>query len=112
MFNAEETKEFILLANEQMADLKLADEILLSFLNNSEFENVLRYMLCNMRKRTKKTYVLVSQGVEVMRTKNRADAHIQMKKANDDWYKYAQRCIDNGETYADNEITLFVEEDE
>ena len=56
-----------------------------------------------------KEFVLVSQGIEIMRTKSQEKAINYVKKENDDWFDYKQRCIDNYEKYADNYIDLEIE---
>ena len=56
-----------------------------------------------------KEFVLVSQGIEIMRTKSQEIAINYVKKENDDWFDYKQRCIDNYERYADNYISLEIE---
>ncbi len=56
-----------------------------------------------------KEFVLVSQGIEIMRTKSQENAINYVKKENDEWFNYKQRCIDNFEDYADNYIDLEIE---
>ena len=56
-----------------------------------------------------KEFVLVSQGIEIMRTKSQENAINYVKKENDEWFDYKQRCIDNYEKYADNYIDLEIE---
>lgn len=56
-----------------------------------------------------KEFVLVSQGIEIMRTKSQEKAIDYVKKGNDEWFDYKQRCIDNYEDYADNYIDLEIE---
>lgn len=56
-----------------------------------------------------KEFVLVSQGIEIMRTKSQEIAINYVKKENDDWFDYKQKCIDNYEDYADNYIDLEIE---
>lgn len=56
-----------------------------------------------------KEFVLVSQGMEIMRTKSQENAINYVKKENDEWFDYKQRCIDNYEDYADNYINLEIE---
>ena len=56
-----------------------------------------------------KEFVLVSQGIEIMRTKSQENAINYVKKENDEWFDYKQRCIDNYENYADNYIDLEIE---
>ena len=56
-----------------------------------------------------KEFVLVSQGIEIMRTKSQENAINYTKEENDKWFDYKQRCIDNYEDYADNYIDLEIE---
>lgn len=56
-----------------------------------------------------KEFVLVSQGIEIYRTKSQENAVNMVKKENDEWFDYKQRCIDNYEDYADNYIDLEIE---
>ena len=56
-----------------------------------------------------KEYVLVSQGIEIYRTKNKQEAKAVMKKSNQEWYKYCQECYDNNEVPADNEVFMYEE---
>lgn len=56
-----------------------------------------------------KEFVLVSQGIEIMRTKSQENAINYVKKENDEWFDYKQKCIDNYEDYADNYIDLEIE---
>ena len=56
-----------------------------------------------------KEFVLVSQGMEIMRTKSQENAINYVKKENDEWFDYKQKCIDNHEDYADNYIYLEIE---
>lgn len=53
-------------------------------------------------------YVLVSQG-EIFRTKNKNEAEKIQRENNEEWNKYVQKCLDNGDTPADNEIFLYEE---
>lgn len=57
-------------------------------------------------------YVLVSQGIKIYETTNKEEAISLMKKANNDWIKYKQKCLDEGTRYADNEIEIFEEKNE
>ncbi len=57
-----------------------------------------------------KEYVLISQGVEIYRTRDKSDAVKRMTVANVRWRKYQQKCRDNGEAPADNEV--FLEEED
>ena len=56
-----------------------------------------------------KEYVLVSQGIEIYRTTDKVEAESIMNVENEDWLKYVQRCVDNDEPYADNEIFMYEE---
>ncbi len=56
-----------------------------------------------------KEFVLVSQGIEIFRTKNQEEAIGIVQKENDKWFKYKQKCLDNHEDYADNYIDLEIE---
>ncbi len=58
-----------------------------------------------------KEFVLVSQGIEIMRTKSQEKAINEVKRGNDEWFDYCQRCADNYERPADNYIELFIETD-
>lgn len=57
----------------------------------------------------KKIFVLVSQGIEIMRTENQEKAINYVKKANDEYFDYLQKCYDNYERPADNYIDLEIE---
>lgn len=54
-------------------------------------------------------YVLVSQGIKIHETYNKEEAYAIANKANSDWSKYVQDCIDNNEDYADNEVFVYLE---
>lgn len=56
-----------------------------------------------------KEFVLVSQGIEIYRTKSQEDAVNMVKKENDEYFDYRQRCADNYERPADNYIDLEIE---
>jgi hypothetical protein len=56
-----------------------------------------------------KEFVLVSQGVEIYRTKSQENAVNMVKKENDEYFDYCQRCADNYERPADNYIDLEIE---
>lgn len=56
-----------------------------------------------------KEYVLVSQGIEIYRTTNREEAEKIMAESNQKWLDYRQRCYDEGERPADNEVFLYEE---
>lgn len=51
-------------------------------------------------------YVLVSQGIEIYRTKDKNEALEIMEQGNKEWYEYCQECYDNHEPCADNEIFM------
>jgi len=53
--------------------------------------------------------VLVSQGIEIYRTKSQENAVNMVKKENDEYFDYCQRCADNYERPADNYIDLEIE---
>lgn len=57
-----------------------------------------------------KMYVLVSQGLEIFRTRDKQKALDIMNKENDNYSKYLQDCYDNHVCPADNEITMFDED--
>lgn len=59
-----------------------------------------------------KQYVLVSQGIELFRTNNKAEAENFMNESNKEWYKYCQQCYDNNERPADNKVFIYEEETE
>ena len=54
-------------------------------------------------------YILVSQGVEIFRTKDKNKAEKIQRENNEEWNKYFKECLDNGDTPADNEIFLYEE---
>ena len=56
-----------------------------------------------------KEFVLVSQGIEIYRTKSQEVAVNMVKKENDKYFDYRQRCVDNYERPADNYIDLEIE---
>lgn len=56
-----------------------------------------------------KEFVLVSQGIEIYRTKSQEFAVNMVKKENDEYFDYRQRCADNYERPADNYIDLEIE---
>lgn len=57
----------------------------------------------------KKFFVLVSQGIEIMRTESQEKAINYVKEANDKYFDYLQKCYDNYERPADNYIDLEIE---
>ena len=56
-----------------------------------------------------KEYVLVSQGIEIFRTKDKNEAERIQRENNEEWNKYDQKCLDKGDTPADNEVFLYEE---
>ena len=55
-------------------------------------------------------YVLVSQGVKIYETFDRAKAEEVMNNRNKEWRYYVERCMEDMESYADNEIFIYEEE--
>ena len=56
-----------------------------------------------------KEYVLVSHGIEIYRTTNKEEAEKMMEESNKSWREYVERCIEEHEPYADNEVFLYEE---
>lgn len=56
-----------------------------------------------------KQYVLVSQGVEIYRTSDKLEAENIMNDSNEEYYDYCQKCCDNYDQAADNEIFMYEE---
>lgn len=56
-----------------------------------------------------KQYVLVSQGIEIFRTDDKAFAENMMNEQNEDYYRYCEECAENNERVADNEVFMFEE---
>ena len=56
-----------------------------------------------------KEYVLVSQGIEIYRTTDKAEAERMMNESNAEWREYYHRCIENHERPADNEVFMYEE---
>lgn len=56
-----------------------------------------------------KEYVLVSQGIEIYRTKDKKEAERIRDESNEDWKRYREKCLDTGETPADNRVYLYEE---
>jgi hypothetical protein len=54
-------------------------------------------------------YVLVSQGMEIYRTTDKTEAENFMNKSNEHYYEYCQKCYDNYERPADNEVFMYEE---
>jgi len=58
-----------------------------------------------------KQYVLVSQGIEIFRTNDKEFAQKIMNEQNKEYYDYYEKCADNNEPAADNEVFLYEEDD-
>ena len=56
-----------------------------------------------------KEFVLVSQGIEIYRTKSQEQAIDMVKEYNDEYFDYKQKCFDNYERPADNYVYLEIE---
>lgn len=56
-----------------------------------------------------KEFVLVSQGIEIYRTKSQEKAVGMVKEHNDEYFDYLQKCYDNYERPADNYVDLEIE---
>ena len=56
-----------------------------------------------------KEFVLVSQGIEIYRTKSQENAVNMVKEYNDEYFNYLQKCYDNYERPADNYVDLEIE---
>ena len=56
-----------------------------------------------------KEFVLVSQGIEIYRTKSQENAVNMVKEYNDEYFDYRQKCYDNYERPADNYVDLEIE---
>ena len=54
-------------------------------------------------------YVLVSQGVEIYRTKNKKVVEEMQKDCNEKWRKHIEKCAKTGDTPVDNEVFLYEE---
>lgn len=57
-----------------------------------------------------KKYVLVSQGIKIYETFDKAQTEEIINKENKQWHHYIARCMENMESYADNEIFMYEEE--
>ena len=55
-------------------------------------------------------YALVSQGIKIYETFNKAKAEEIMSNSNKKWRYYVERCMEDMEPYADNEIFMCEEE--
>lgn len=51
-------------------------------------------------------YILVSQGIKIYETYDEQEALKMLYEINNQWYDYKQNCIDNYESYADNEVFM------
>lgn len=56
-----------------------------------------------------KEYVLVSQGIEIYRTTDKDEAETMLNESNKSWREYVERCIEEGERPADNEVFMYEE---
>lgn len=56
-------------------------------------------------------YILVSQGIKIYETYDEQEAISKLYEINNQWYSYKQNCIDNYESYADNEVFMHEEEE-
>lgn len=57
-----------------------------------------------------KQYILVSQGVELFRTFDKQEAEEYIDRENADWYDYREKCTENFEPCADNEVFMYEED--
>ena len=57
-----------------------------------------------------KQYVLVSQGIELFRTFNKQEAEEYRDRENTDWDNYKEKCAENFEPCADNEVFMYEED--
>ena len=57
----------------------------------------------------KKVFVISNQGIVIMRTKSQDKAINFIKKSNDEYYDYQQKCYDNYENQADGYCYLDIE---
>lgn len=55
-------------------------------------------------------YILVSQGIKIYKTFDKAKAEEIMNNSNKKWRYYVERCMEDMEPYADNEIFMCEEE--
>ena len=55
-------------------------------------------------------YVLVSQGIKIYETFDKAKAEEVMNNRNKEWRYYVERCIEDMGPYADNESFISEEE--
>ena len=59
-----------------------------------------------------KEYVLVSQGIEIYRTTDKDEVETMMNESNKSWRGYVERCIEESERPADNEVFMYEEGEE
>lgn len=57
-----------------------------------------------------KEYVLVSQGIEIYRTTDKIEAETMMNESNEQCEKYVEKCCEEFEDYADNEVFMYEED--
>jgi hypothetical protein len=57
-----------------------------------------------------KQYILVSQGVELFRTFDKQESEEYKDRENSDWSDYREKCTENFEQYADNEVFIYEED--
>jgi hypothetical protein len=54
-------------------------------------------------------YVLVSQGIKIFETYDKQEAEFIMNAANQDWRDYVEKCAEENEPAADNEVFMYEE---
>ena len=54
-------------------------------------------------------YVFVSQGIKIYETFDKTKAEEIINNSNKEWRHYVERCMENMESYADNEIFMYEE---
>ena len=54
-------------------------------------------------------YILVSQGIKIYETFDKDEALRFMNENNKEFYDYKQKCLDQGERFADNKIFMYEE---
>lgn len=55
-------------------------------------------------------YTLVSQGIAIYETENLQEVVDIARKENEQWYKYVEKCVEEWEPYADNEMFVYDED--
>lgn len=55
-------------------------------------------------------YALVSQGIKIYETFDKTKAQEIMNHSNKEWRHYVEKCMEDMEPYADNEIFIYEEE--